>query len=370
MKDVWAALALPFRPPPLLLVAIFAVLAQLAVKSWLVGIPLLLILVSWFFKYCFMLLDHAAQGRPGAPVLTPEAANPVGEMRPLAYGLSIATFFLATRALGNVTDPSLASALRFAALLALPAIIAVHSITGSWAEALNPRTVALTISRLGSAYVVIVLVAVACWWLGREIVFDAGGLSLMLRSAAMMLVWMMLFSVIGGVLYARRDELGFEPEQSPERNRGRDDRERDRERDRFVDQVFAETRSGKLQNAWSSIQQRATQSADVVGEYSWIYARVARWPDARLAEQLAQELLTRLLVARRNGEALDVVQERLQANAEFRPRAGSEVIRLAELARDAGRRPLARMLLQDFDRNFPGHAAQTTARQLLEQLVR
>jgi hypothetical protein len=77
-------LALPFHAAPLLLVAIFSVLLRLALHAGLLGLPALLILGSWFFKYAFMLLDHAAEGRPGAPVLTPEAANPVGEMRPLA----------------------------------------------------------------------------------------------------------------------------------------------------------------------------------------------------------------------------------------------------------------------------------------------
>jgi hypothetical protein len=201
-------------------------------------------------------------------------------------------------------------------------------------------------------------------------VLDAGGLSLLLRTALLMLLWLMLFSVLGGVLHARRVELDFEPEHSPERGRRRDDRERDRERDRFIDQVFAEFRSGNPRNAWSSIQRRATQSAVAVAEYLWIYDRVCGWPDACLADQLAQELLPMLLAARRSGEALRIVRGRVQADPEFRPRQGSEVVRLAQLARDAGDRPLARALLHDFDRRFPEDAARTSARTLLEQLTR
>jgi hypothetical protein len=161
------SLALPFQVAPLVLVATFSLLLQFALKAGLWGIPMLVILVSWFFKYGFMLLDHAAQGRPDAPVLTPEAANPLGEMRPLAYALLIATFYLAPRALGQSTDPSIASALRLVALAALPAIVAVHTISGSWVDALNPRTVIVTIHRLGSGYLFVLLVAAACWWLGR-----------------------------------------------------------------------------------------------------------------------------------------------------------------------------------------------------------
>jgi hypothetical protein len=348
------------------LVATFSLLLALAMKAGLWGIPMVAILGSWFFKYCFMLLDHAAQGRPGAPVLTPEAANPVGEVRPLAYGLLIASFYFGTRALGQTFDPAIASALRLIGLAALPAIVAVHALTGSWGEALHPRTIAGTIQRLGSGYLFILVVATACWWVGRTIVLDEGHLSILLRTALLMLVWLTLFSVIGGVLHARRLELGFEAEHSPERSQRRDDRDRDRERNRFIDQVFAEFRSGNSGNAWSSIQRRATHGSDAIAEYQWIYARVTGWPNSRLANRIAHELLPMLLVARRNEEAFRIVR----ADPDFKPRTGTDVIRLAQLARDAGDRPLARALLQDFDRRFPGDPVRETAHRLMEELAR
>lgn len=372
MSDLTAlrSLALPFRMASLLLVVIFSVLLLLGVNAGLLGIPMLLIIGSWFFKYAFVLLDHAAQGRPDAPVLTPEAANPLGEMRPLAYGLAVAVVYLATAALAESFSPRLVSALRLLALAALPAIVATHTITGSWSEALNPRTIATTTRRLGSGFFLIVCVAVGCWWLGRAIVIDGGHLASLLRVALLMLVWLTLFSVLGGVIHARRLELGFDPEYSPERRQRRETEERDRSRDKFIDQVFAEYRSGDHRNAWASIQQRATRSPDTVAEYAWIYERVATWPNPRLANRVAQELLPPLLAAKRNGEALRTVKGRLQADAAFRPLASGDLITLALLARDGGDRPLARALLQDFDRRFPDDAARDSARQLSEQLAR
>jgi len=363
-------LALPFHAAPLLLVAFFAVLLRLALHAGLLGLPALLILGSWFFKYAFMLLDHAAEGRPGAPVLTPEAANPVGEMRPLAYALAAVVFYFATGAIGELLGPTALTVIRLLGLVALPAIIATHTITGSFAQALNPLAIAAMTRRLGSGYLLVVGVAIGAGLLGRAIVLDGDHLAFVLRIALLMLLWLVMFAVLGGVLHARRHEVGFEPEHSPERRQRRDERDRDRERDRFIDQVFAEFRAGRQQTAWQTIEQHATRSPSAIAEYLWIYDRIATWPNPKLANHVAQEVLPQLLAARRHGDALQLVKSRLQADPEFRPLASEHLLKLVELARDGGDRPLARALLHDFDRRFPNDPARNTAKQLAEQLTR
>ena len=374
MSPAMRALALPLQAAPLLLVAIFSLLLLFGVKAGVPGIPVLLIVGSWFLKYGFVLLDHAAQGRPGAPVLTAEHANPVGEMRPLAYGLLIAAGYLATGALadavGGTPGRTVATTLRLAGLAALPAVLATHTVTGSLANALNPLVVVQVTRRLGPGYLLIALVAAACGWLGRFIVLDGSGLWLLLRIALLMLLWLELFAVLGGVVHGRRHALGFEPEHSPERSEQRAEAERDRERQRFVDQLFAECRAGSPRNALETVRRRALEAAEPVAEYEWIYRRVAEWPDARLANAVARELLTRLLAARRNGHALRIAKDRLQADPAFRPAGGEQALRLAELAIAGGERPLARRLLEDFESRFPGDPGLARARRLAAELAR
>jgi hypothetical protein len=48
------------------------------------------------------------------------------------------------------------------------------------------------------------------------------------------------------------------------------------------------------------------------------------------------------LAAKRHGEVAKVVKSRLQADAGFRPLASDQLLKLAEFARDAGDRALAR----------------------------
>jgi hypothetical protein len=262
------------------------------------------------------------------------------------------------------------TAIRLLGLVALPAIVATHTITGSFAAALNPLAIAAMTRRLGFGYLLVVGVAIGAGLLGSAIVLEGDHLSFLLRIALLMLLWLMLFSMLGGVLHARRHDVGYEPEYSPERADRRDRTDRDRERNRFIDQVFAEFRAGGRGNPIATIQQRANQSPNALAEYLWIYDRVATWPDPRLADRVAQELLPLLLKARRHGEALKLVKARLQADAEFRPLASVELIRLVELARDGGDRPLARSLLGDFERRFPDDPARHIAKQLAEQLAR
>ncbi len=362
------SLALPFHLAPLLLVAIFATLLLFGARAGLPGLPILLIVGSWFCKYAFMLLDHAAEGRPGAPVLSAEDINPLGEMRPVAYGITIAVFYAASAGLGEYLGPAFRSAVRLLGLLSLPVVIATHTITGSFARALHPVAVAETTRGLGIGYLLVLGVAAACAWLGEIIVFDAGNVSLWLRIALLMLLWLMVFSLLGGVIHARRFELGFDPEHSPERSRLRDQRDRDRERDRFIDQVFAEYRSGSSRNAWDTIHARAERGPDRVAEYAWIHERVASWSGPRLANRVAQELLPLLLSAGRNGEALRLVENRLQHDPQFHPLSGDDSIRIARLARDGGNRPLARTMVRDFDLRYPDHPSRDTAAMLAEQL--
>jgi hypothetical protein len=363
-------LALPLHAASLLLVALFSVLLRLALHAGLLGLPALLIIGSWFFKYAFVLIDHAAQGRPGAPVLSVEDANPLGETRPLLYGMGLGVFYMATAALGEFTSPGLVTALRLLGLLALPAILAVHTITGSFTEALNPATVVGVARRLGSAYLVVLCVALACGWAGRAIVLDGGQLAVLLRIALLMLLWLALFAVLGGAIHVRRVELGFEPEHSPEKRVRRNERDRDRERDHFLDRVFAEFRAGARGNPFATIQQRANQSLNPLAEYLWIHDRVATWPNPKLSSRIAQELLPLLLGSNRNSEALRVARSQLQADEHFRPLASDSLLRLVELARDAGDRPLARALLSDFARHYPDDPLAKRAQRLAAELPR
>src|SRR5712664_581977 len=63
---------------------VFALLLSLAAKAGLMGLPLAVILTSWFFKYAYILFDHTVRGFDEPPTLDIQMMNPLSEQRPLA----------------------------------------------------------------------------------------------------------------------------------------------------------------------------------------------------------------------------------------------------------------------------------------------
>jgi hypothetical protein len=105
-----------------------------------------------------------------------------------------------------------------------------------------------------------------------------------------------------------------------------------------------------------------------MGELRWLYQRAAQWPDGRLADRLAREMLPRLLAQRSTGDALNLVRERLKKDAQFRPAGSADLLTLVQLARAAGDRATARLLLRDFSKLYPGDPAQAMVDRLNTQL--
>jgi hypothetical protein len=194
-------------------------------------------------------------------------------------------------------------------------------------------------------------------------------LPLGVRIALLMYAWLAMSSLIGGVLFERRFDIGLDDVHTPEGVTADDDDAPDeRMRDREIDRIYAEWRGGAHANAWNTVLALVGKSSDPIAELRWLYQRAAQWPDGRLADRLARELLPRLLVQRSTGEALDLVRERLKKDARFRPAGSADLLTLVHLARTAGDRPTARLLLQDFSKLYPGDAAQAMVDRLNTQL--
>lgn len=372
-------LLIPLRGASLALIVIFSFFLLIATSGGLLGLPLALLTISWFFKYGFALLDHVADGVREPPVLSYEMINPVNESRPLGLSLVVFAYACLAEVAGHSLGAQVTTALRALGLLLLPAIIMAQAAGGFW-QSLNPLVLLQVVARVPGSYALILVVLAGFWWLASRLVGWLPDTELpftvriplpeSVRMAIVMYAWLASFAMIGGVLYVQRRELGFEPTHSPERQAEKVNRERQREHDHLIDRIFAEWRGGAYGNAWRTIEAHLQASARPSEDLRALFARAEQWPDGRLACRLAQELVPQLLAARRTGDALEITRAQLRVDAHFKPVASADAIKLIELARDAGDRRTARMLLAGFADSYDDEIAQRIATQLAQQLER
>jgi hypothetical protein len=387
-------LRLPLHAAPLLLIVAFSLMLTVAEQAGMWGIPMCLIVGSWFLKYGFALLDSAVQGRSSAPVLSAEMVNPV-EQRPLWLFLVLFLFYSITALLQPWVGATAVAALRILLLAIVPSMVASMSVTGRFIDALNPITVFGTIARIPVAYATLLVTIGAIWFVAISLLQAVGnsltglwrmesllpghiGLAIGIHGVMtgffglmlFMYLWLAMFACIGGTIYERRQELAIEPANSPERTVARASAELERVRDQTMDRIFAELRGGALGNAGETIRKLIAQSAQPLDECRWLYTRAASILDPRLANYLAQITLPRLLSVRATGEALKMIRERLSASPDFRPETSGQLLQLAQLAKDAGDRAMARSLVADFGQRYPNDPLASSVVNLQAELAR
>jgi len=362
-------LTVPLQAAPLLLIAIFSILLSFSTRGGLFGLPLALIVLSWFFKYAFALLDAVTDGAKEPPVLSIEMINPVSEQRSLALLIIVVGIFFASDAASYWFGPMLGALLGLAIVFVLPAIIAVQGATGSLLQSLNLQRCLRLIGRLGNDYVLIIACA-GVLLTASVLVMRAGWLPLFVRLAVGMYAWLAFFAVIGGVLFERRLDIGLDAAHAVERSDARAAAELDQQRSRLLDRIYAEWRGGSHITACNTVTELLRESATPAMELQWLYEKTRDWPDVRLASQLAQAWLPYLLEAKQTGRVLEVLKERLTKDANFRPATSQQVLRCVRLARDGGERRIARQLLQDFAVRFPDDSLRAMADELLTELER
>ena len=336
---------LPFHSTTLVLLGTFTLGWVLVANAGFLGIPMGLILLSWFFKYCFVLLDSITAGSETPPVLSVEMVNPVDEQRPVAQAVIIVFGTLLARAifehLGHAAGLVTGSVLLFE----LPASVAVLGMTGNPFRAVWPPEIWAITRACGREYVLINISMFASGVIVYGLVHLGG--PLWLTIASVQLWFLLAFSLVGGAIFEHRIELGIESRTRQEREAERIERQHVLERNRMLDRAHANFRVGKLVEGWQEIQawlERHTESGQPLRELAAVLRSASSWNDVRPADRLASELIAALLARKENGKALEVLEQRLLSNPSFRPTQPAHVARLAELASAAGKPALRRRL--------------------------
>jgi len=357
----------PARGGAAAVVAVFTLLLWIAAGAGIAGLPLAIILSSWFFKYAYVLFDHVVRGFDDPPALDANMVNPLNEQRPLGQLLILIILGACVALAAFQLSFAAAGFLAALAALVVPASVAILGLEGSVLKALYPPALWRMIVGLGPLYLAVLgfIAGVALLLAGVQ----ALNLWLPFRLGLTMFAILSVFSALGGALYERRHELGLEVWHSPERTAHKEAQLDERQSDRIVTEVYGLVRVGEHIKAWKMLHEWVTSRGSALADYRWLLPRVTAWPDMRYANRLAEEFVARLLTLRLTGEALDVVTQRVRLDASFRPKSANATFQIAQLAaRGGGASGVARVLLKDFGTRFPHDPHVEAANALLRHL--
>jgi hypothetical protein len=339
----------PLRGAALVLVITFTLGWVVVFRAGFTGIPLALLLTSWFFKYCFILLDSIVAGAEEPPVLSIEMVNPVDEQRPLLQALLIAGGAWLAIELGALTVPAVGWLTGALLTVMLPASIAVLGMSSNIVRAAWPPELLSLIRGIGRDYILLLLSMVAVAMLTCAALMI--GAPYWVSTAALQSGLLIIFALVGGTLYEHRLELGIEFRSAREQLAERSAREHVSARARMMDTAYAKFRVKKPQEGWQEIQTwlklhgHANDPTDkLLLEHRALLATAAAWEDLRPADRLTDDLVELYFARRETGRALEVVEERLTSNPAYRPQNAAHALRLIELATAAGKRTLRRQL--------------------------
>lgn len=345
---------------------VFALLLGLASNAGLFGIPMTLILTSWFFKYAYILFDHTVRGFDEPPTLDIKMLNPVDEQRPLAQVAILGLIYLAVKFASSSLGTPAAWVIVLLTALFLPSSIAILGLERNIFKAANPVAWIRMVRGLGPMYALVLAII-----LGYALLIALVGrleLWLPVQIAIYMFCILSIFSVLGGALYERRHELGLETWASPERTAERINKQELRQSETDVAEAYGKMRVGAHIECWQLLQAWLTARGSTPEDYRWLCGRVASWGDPRYLLRLTQDYVDCLLKLNRNGEALDAVAQRLTEDPSFRPKTAAATLRVARIAAGGGTPRVARTLLADFSTRFAGDLTVTAAADLARQI--
>ena len=346
---------------------VFAFLLVLAAQMKLAGIPLALLVTSWFFKYAYILFDHTVRGFDEPPTLDIQMMNPLDEQRPLGQVVILGLLGYAVYQTYDHFGTAAAVGLAGFCLFFLPASVAILGLESNLLKAANPLYWFSLVRGLGFLYGAVLLVILA--YAGALKLLWSFDLWLPVEIGIGMFAVLSVFSLLGGALYERRHELNLETWVSPERTAALEDKQTQRENDRQVHEAYGLMRAGSHVKSFQMLEDWLKSRGNTPEDYRWLCERTQSWDDPRYVTRLTEERVARLLTLKRTGEALDVVAQRLDLDPNFRPKSAADTLSIAQLAaRGGGASRLARILLSDFASRFAGDPRVVTAQALKDHL--
>lgn len=344
--DYLRAILIPFRPVSLVMIGVFATaitfliwVASFAAITGLWALVAALLLNVWVLKYCYVVLEHVADGATEPPVMDVDMLSPF-EMRPWLQGALLAAGVILCLKLGGQTGTVVAIVL----LAALPASVALLGMGENVFQAMNPLAWWRVAIGMGPLYVALLCLLAA---LAMVLPLLLGAkLPVFFKVAALLIGELAFFSMTGSGIWLRRRQLGFEPSRSPERAAARQEGERLRERARMLDEVFEQVRLGKHVSATAPLARWFAELEPELAARDGLHIaeRTLQWKQPGALNAIGSTLVRHLLRFGRPDAALAVFRMFRAQHSQFTMDSAADLRTLADYAESIGKDDLAQSM--------------------------
>ncbi|HKK56471.1 hypothetical protein [Marinobacter sp.] len=364
----------PFHTDPMLVIAI-CTLVPLLITGNIVGLIVSLVLVLALLKYTYAVIRHTAEGHMKPP---PLAVAFTGSGFDIVI-LQLLVFILMgalVGAAGMLGGPVLMLVMLALVVLALPASVMVLAMEHSVAAAVNPLNLAVLISRIGSRYFLLygylILLSVASG-AAQEFAFNhfAPHLANILAGFLNSTFTLMLFHMLGYLLFQYQEELGFASDHQDQEKPG-ESQGRDRTR-RFDADIDMNLKDGNYDRVESMLKESLKREPANACRLQQLHSLLTARDDRQELYRYHPRLLA-MLADSNDGDTMAGLLATIESiQPGFKPDDPELTLRCAKVLYNRGQFKPALKLLQDFHKRFPGseclpHAYLTMAQALANGL--
>ncbi|MDG4550225.1 MAG: hypothetical protein P9F19_12435 [Candidatus Contendobacter sp.] len=339
----------PLLPPALFVCTGYAILhawlSQAGVVGWLFSVVVMLVLL----KYAYEVLSHTADGYPQAPFSAKVMIG--GYALPFKQAAVIITGYQVASLLGKNLGSK--AVLLFAMLfwLVLPASVIVLAMTRSLLNALNPFLLIDLIRRLGWAYAGLygLLYCLHIAWqnaLGWVYSHPYSPMYSLLADAVSAYYLLVMFHLMGYVIYQYHEALDFEPE-------GRDQADVGDDSPPELDLYETFMARGDHVAAAAELQYFLKTRPHDLTRRLRLHRLIKMLDDSATLCALGRDLITDLLADKQIRQAVEVLVDCLRVNPEFKPAHEAHYLPLAEMLKAAGDATSAVRLIHGFHHRYP-----------------
>jgi hypothetical protein len=337
--DLSRVLLVPFHPTHLVMVGIFSLLLTFCLSVGFYGLFAAFFLLVWVFKYCYVLVEHLADGSSEPPVMDVDMLSPF-ETRPWIQGaLLFGAAWLCYRIGGH---GGLILGLAF--LTIFPATVAILGFGEPPWQAVNPVSWLRVMRGLGPYYLGLLFALGLCGallWVLAKLPLWA-----LIKTAVELWCVVAFYSLVGASIYVRRRQLGYEPSRSPERTAAREEAERLKSRARMVDDVFQLVRIGRHVDATAPLAKwlRDTEPELAARDSYHLAEQALKWETPAALNPIGSTLIRHLMRFGRPDAALAVFEIIRTSAPNFTMDSANDLRTLADFAESTGREALAQSM--------------------------